>query len=472
MNNSLLEYYRCPEQYVSLALEGPLSKGSGYFKFGQNILYGRICGGCPAVSPSGKLRDVLPESGIKGQTVYLPFDAMEVLNGLRYETYHNCSNGWHPASSVVGRTYYFIRPVLPVKLRRHLQRIRLNGWREFTFPSWPVDRTVDSTLESLLLLSLKAHRLQQIPFIWFWPDGASSCAILTHDVETTEGRDFCPSLMDIDDSFGVRGSFQIVPENRYEVKASFLDVIRRRGFEINVQDLNHDGRLFRDREEFLARAEKINAYGQEFGSAGFRSAVLYRRQEWYDALRFSYDMSVPNVAHLDPQRGGCCTVMPYFVGNMVELPVTMTQDYSLFHILDDYSMDLWEQQMKLVMAKHGLMNFIIHPDYIIDKTERAVYESLLTYLTQLSGKKNIWMPLPGEAASWWRERSQMRLVETNSGWQIEGKGKERARIAYASEKDGQVVYSFESERNTCELLSRSEQEMKLARFSAPFAKQF
>jgi hypothetical protein len=28
-------------------------------------------------------------------------------------------------------------------------------------------------------------------------------------------------------------------------------------------------------------------------------------------LCFAYDMSIPNVAHLDPQRGGCCTIMPF-----------------------------------------------------------------------------------------------------------------------------------------------------------------
>ena len=53
-------------------------------------------------------------------------------------------------------------------------------------------------------------------------------------------------------------------------------------------------------------------------------------------------MSVPNVAHLEPQRGGCCTVMPYFVGDVLELPLTTIQDYSLFHILGDYSTTLWK----------------------------------------------------------------------------------------------------------------------------------
>ena len=452
MNNSLLEYFRCPEQYISLALKGPISGEKGFFRFGQNILYGRIRGGGTKTSPTDALRDALTDSGQEKGTICLPFDPTEVVKGLRYETYHTDANGFHPASSLVGKTYYFIRPILPVAFRKHLQRIRLSGWHKFAFPNWPVDRTVDNTLGNTLLMSLKAQRVSEIPFIWFWPNGASSCAILTHDVEDTAGRDFCGALMDIDDAFGVKASFQVVPEERYEVPTAFLEAIRNRGFEINVQDLNHDGHLFRDRQEFLSRAEKINAYGKQFQAVGFRSAVLYRRQEWYEALDFSYDMSVPNVAHLDPQRGGCCTVMPYFVGNMVELPVTMTQDYSLFHILDDHSIDLWKQQMQLVMAKHGLMTFIIHPDYIIDKPERVTYERLLTYLTRLGAEKDIWMPLPRDAANWWRERSQMKLIEKNGAWEIEGKGKERARIAYASEKNGQLEFSFESKTNRHECM--------------------
>ena len=88
-------------------------------------------------------------------------------------------------------------------------------------------------------------------------------------------------------------------------------------------------------------------------------------------LNFPYDTSVPNVAHLDPQRGGCCTVMPYFVGKLVELPVTVTQDYSLFHILNDYSINLWKQQIELVLENHGLINVIVHPDYSLPPRERA-----------------------------------------------------------------------------------------------------
>ena len=80
---------------------------------------------------------------------------------------------------------------------------------------------------------------------------------MTHDVETAAGRDFCGELMNLDDAAGVKASFQIVPEQRYAVSAEFLGSIRSRGFEVSVQDLNHDGKLFDSREEFVRRAQVV-----------------------------------------------------------------------------------------------------------------------------------------------------------------------------------------------------------------------
>jgi len=203
--------------------------------------------------------------------------------------------------------------------------------------------------------------------------------MVTHDVETRAGRDFCTQLMDLDDSYGIKSAIQIVPEERYTVPQALLDCIRERGFELNVHDLNHDGNLMANRAKFLRRAIEINRYAKRFGALGFRSAVLYRNIDWYDALDVSYDMSIPNVAHLDPQRGGCCTVFPFFNGKILELPVTMAQDYTLFHILKDYSIGVWKEQISIIREKHGIMQMIVHPDYIIDRAARRVYAELLPF---------------------------------------------------------------------------------------------
>src|SRR5208283_91600 len=265
---------------------------------------------------------------------------------------------------------------------------------------------------------------------------------MTHDVETRAGRDFTSQLMDLDDSHGFKASFQVIPEERYEVSDRYVSEIRSRGFEFNVHDLNHDGYLYRERREFLRRAAKINGYARQYCSQGFRAGAMYRNQEWYDGFDFSYDMSVPNVAHLEPMRGGCCTVMPYFVGKILELPLTMTQDYSLFHILNDYSIDLWKQQLALIRERNGLMSFITHPDYLIKRRARKVYETLLDHLTQMIKRERIWAALPGDVNHWWRARSQMSLVSRGSEWGIEGPQKERARLAYAVLDGGRLVYEL------------------------------
>jgi hypothetical protein len=313
------------------------------------------------------------------------------------------------------------------------------------FPHWPVDRTVDTALENLMLLALRTRGGERIPFIWFWPEGAASAAVMTHDVETTLGRDYCQEIMNLDDAFGIKASFQVVPEKRYEVSSAYIDSIWNRGFEVAVQDLNHDGHLYREREIFLERVKLINRYGKKYRAVGFRSAVLYRNQKWFDELDFSYDMSVPSVAHLDPQRGGCCTVMPYFVGKVLELPVTMTQDYSLFHILNDYSIDFWKKQIELIVEMHGLINVIIHPDYVTTPRERKVYEQLLGYIAEMRARRGIWIALPKDVDSWWRQRAEMQIVEEGNGLRIEGPGSERARIAYASEKDGRLILELDAE---------------------------
>jgi len=375
--------------------------------------------------------------------VCLPFDLEEVVENLRLERYTENAQFGSSGKGIVAQMYYAVRPFLPVAIRRHLQRVYLSNWSKIAFPNWPVDHTVESIVRGSMQLLLRAQRLEEIPFIWFWPDGASSCASMTHDVETAAGRDYCEFLMDLNDSFGIPASFQIVPEDRYEVSQKYLDSIRRRGFEINVQDLNHDGRLYNDRSEFSRRAKKINAYGRRFGASGFRSAILYRRQEWYSDLDFSYDMSVPSSGHLEPQRGGCCTIMPYFVGKTLELPVTTTQDYSLFNYLRSFSVDLWKRQIELILEKNGLISFIVHPDYIMKDREGRVYRQLLTHLAWLRDRKGVWVAAPGEIDRWWRQRSKMELVSDGNAWRIEGAGSERARVAYASEKNGKLVFTIQ-----------------------------
>jgi hypothetical protein len=438
-----VDYFRCPPEFASVGVTDGLSADPGYFRFEGATCFGRRRGeGSP--NPGGHLPDLHDRVERNGNGLRLPFDFSEIVTNLREERYVTRSEAPERLTGLdtVRRAYYFLRPILPVSVRKHLQRLHLRDWHTIVFPGWPVDCTVDTLMDLAMALAIEQLGVERIPFIWFWPEGVPSCAIMTHDVEHGGGRDFCGRLMDIDQSHGVRSSFQIVPERRYSGAQALADEVRGRGFEVNVHDLSHDSNLFRNHDEFLRRAAVINEYGHRFHASGFRSAAMYRRQEWFSALEFQYDMSVPSVAHLEPQRGGCCTVMPYFIGDIVELPLTTIQDYSLFHILGEHSISLWKTQIERLLSRHGLISFITHPDYLVHDRPRLVYSSLLDHLGRLCDERKIWLTVPAEVASWWRSRSQMQLVPHEGSWRIDGPQSHRARLAYMRLEDNRVVYEL------------------------------
>jgi glycosyltransferase involved in cell wall biosynthesis len=445
----LSDYYRVPEQELGAVRATEPSGAAGFFRFGpEAICYGQCASGVSSRVENSRMYDALKSARLKDSEVYLPFDPAQIVENLRRERYVRRARANqsrivdHPLAR---KTYYSIRELLPIAIRKHLQKVYLSGWQKLRFPNWPVDCTVDTIHAELLRLSMEAGGVGRVPFIWFWPQGASNCLIMTHDVETSAGRDFTPVLIDLDQSYGFTASFQVIPEKRYEVPDEYVQQIRSRGFEFNVHDLNHDGHLYQERDKFLQRAAHINEYIKKFDTRGFRAGAMYRNLDWYSAYDFSYDMSVPNVAHLEPQRGGCCTVMPYFIGDILELPLTTIQDYSLFHILGDYSIDLWKQQIDLILAGNGLISFVVHPDYIIEKRARAVYTELLQYLAKLRDERKLWAALPGEVNRWWRNRSQMKLVAAGDGWKIDGPDSDRARIAYATVDGDRLTYTVEND---------------------------
>lgn len=445
MLRAISDYYRIPDGAITFSENTGPKAEAGFFEFDGVTCFGRSR--VPVASTNaGPLLDCKATARTVGNTLSLDFDPDELAENLRHERYLSVA-GNNALRNMLRRgaraAYYAVRPMLPVRVRKHIQRLKAHGWDKVTFPQWPIDASLDTFFDRLLLMGMQSAGVDRLPFIWFWPNGHQAAAILTHDVETAAGRDFCTRLMDISRSYGMAGSFQVVPERRYEVPQAYLDEIRERGCEVNVHDFNHDGALFLKKDEFIRRVAKINDYAKRFGALGFRSAILYRNLEWFGELDFLYDMSVPNSAPLDPQPGGCCTVMPYFIGGLVELPLTTIQDYSLFHVLGRYDMEIWEQQIKSVIGHNGLLTFLIHPDYIIDSGPQDAYRRLLERLAGCAAEHDCWLPLPREVAQWWKQRNEMKLVKTSAGWKVVGNGAEHARVAWAVAERDHLTYSLD-----------------------------
>ncbi len=432
----LEEHFRLAEPATSLTAATDLSGRRGFFRCGSMTLFGRNSRNRTCAAAADELCD-LPLTGDE-----LPFDPEEVITNLRLENYLP-RLGRDPRSglrALVRKGYYLLRPLFPVAVRKHMQRRYLAGRLDLPFPSWPVDTTVEALQEELLAAHMTRSGLDAIPFIWFWPEGRRGCVSMTHDVETAAGRDFIPELTALDLRFGFRPAFQFIPEHRYDLPESLRRALIQQGAEINLHGLNHDGRLFDSEPLFRRRAAEINAHGRRLEARGFRSPVLYRNPDWFDRLDFDYEMSMPNVGHLDPQPGGCCTVFPYFIGDMVEIPLTTIQDYSLFHILGDYSLDLWSRQLDIILGRHGLACFNIHPDYVRQPRANAVFRSLLAHLQDRVAADELWAATPGEISTWWRQRAALELRRVDGRWTIRGEGSERARVAQARlTSDGLVL---------------------------------
>lgn len=374
----------------------------------------------------------------------IAFDPRTVVEHFHYESYipRDAKTALRGKQSLVRKLYYGIRPLLPVAVRKHLQRVFLSDWSTIDFPQWPVDDTADALLREILKALLLTSGLKKIPFIWFWPENKKGCVLHTHDVETAAGLRHCPGLVKLDRSFGFRAAYQLIPEKRYQVVEEHLQRFRANDCEVNVHGLNHDGNLFRDFATFSSRRSAILEYKNKFGARGFRSPAFYRELDWIADLGFEYDMSVPNVAHMEAQRGGCATTFPFFFNNTLELPLTTIQDYSLFHILREDSIDLWKTQMDSILRWNGLVSFNTHPDYLRAARERSVYCNLLEEVARRVDAQNLWAPLPGELNDWWRLRSKMQLHPEAQGWRISGDGAARASVAFASLEDGGLVFTF------------------------------
>ncbi len=299
------------------------------------------------------------------------------------------------------RAYYELKPFVPLALRVAFRRWRARRRRVAYASDWPIKKGSE-----------------QPPPGWRgWPDGKRFAFVLTHDVEGKIGLDRCRQLMELEASLGFRSSFNFIPEGDYSTPKELRDQLTAKGFEVGVHDLKHDGKLYLSRKTFKACAERINHYLKEWNAVGFRSGFMHHNLNWLHDLNILYDASTFDTDPFEPQPDGVDTIFPFLVNGpgrraYVEIPYTLLQDFNLFVILREKTINIWKTKLDWIVEQGGMAHLDTHPDYMsfipmnisAYEYDLSLYSEILVYVRDRY-KESYWNALPHQIAEFSRAAS-------------------------------------------------------------------
>jgi glycosyltransferase involved in cell wall biosynthesis len=269
-----------------------------------------------------------------------------------------------------------------------------------------------------------------------WPEDKKFALVLTHDVESERGLNKCRQLMQLEMELGFRSSFNFVPEGGYRVSQQLREELGQNGFEVGVHDFKHDGRLFASRGEFERNTAPINEYIKNWGAAGFRSGFMLHNLHWLHDLDIQYDASTFDTDPFEPQPDGRNTIFPFWVpravtqsaNGYVELPYTLPQDFTLFVLLRETTIDIWRRKLDWIAEHGGMALLIAHPDYMSfnggpikpREFDVSLYREFLRYVDQRYGR-SCWKALPRQVAAHVTETRKQQGSEVGQSLRFRGK---------------------------------------------------
>jgi hypothetical protein len=359
--------------------------------------------------------------------VFLPFDPGEVMRLFWSEGYRDVGRSASAAfcRAAALRGYYLARPALPRSVQLTLRRLFARVQAASAFPGWPVEDSLHD-FYGWLFAVIADLADGPVPFLGVWPAGRAWALVLTHDVETAAGCRDMNLLRAPERARGYRSSWNFVGA-RYQVDDEMVRSLQDDGCEIGVHGLWHDGRDLAGR--FMdERLPAMWEHARRWNAVGFRSPATHRDWELMPRLGFDYDSSYTDTDPYEPQPGGCCTYLPYFDRDMVELPITMPQDHTLFTILQHADADLWLRKAGHIRDRGGMVLILTHPDYAHDQRLADGYRALLD---TFADDGTAWRALPREVAAWWRSRAASTIRRNGDGWSIDGPASDTGQVCLA-----------------------------------------
>lgn len=417
---------------------------SGPWRVGRPGMRGATCFGC--LAPRESVLGLLPDTGSRWDVaepimaadasvasftwqdsdgnVFLPFDPGEIMQNFWSETYQDIRRSAISAlcHGIALRGYYAARPCLPRFVQLRLRRLFARVQARSSFPDWPHEDGLHN-LYSWLSSMVANVAGCPVPYLDLWPDGKAWAFVLTHDVETHVGYADMEVLRGIEREHGYRSSWNFVGQ-RYVIDDETVRAIHEDGCEVGVHGLRHDGRDLAPRQ-LPDRLPAMREFASRWGAIGFRSPATRREWDLMPQLGFEYDSSYTDTDPYEPQPGGCCTYLPYFNQQMVELPITLPQDHTLFTILQHLDGQTWIDKANHLRDRHGMVLILTHPDYARDERLTSSYRNLLKTFQE---DDTVWHALPKEVAAWWRQRAVSSVRRNGDTWEVEGPASARAGV--------------------------------------------
>jgi peptidoglycan/xylan/chitin deacetylase (PgdA/CDA1 family) len=342
--------------------------------------------------PPESWRDALGPSVVWSRTVAEWY----LLEGYRQENEN---------SRLEVNLYYAIKNCIPVETRHFVRSLWFRMRRQPAFPKWPCEDALLLFQRNWILQALQTVGDSDGWHVAFWPEQQTSCVVLTHDVESPAGFDRMEAMAELEDQFGFRSAWNL-PLDQYPIDWNRVEKLRAQGFEFGAHGLRHDGKLFRSRQHFLKLAPRVESMARDHGLRGFRSPSTQRNPKWLSEMDFDFDSSFADTDPFEPQPGGSCSIFPYFIGDMVELPYTLPQDHTLINLLRRDPLPIWIEKLNWVVERGGMILALTHPDYLGKGNGLHVYTELLKRLADL---ESAWRALPSQVSAWWRSRAGLQL---------------------------------------------------------------
>lgn len=292
---------------------------------------------------------------------------------------------------------------VPPKVRGALLGLlaRLASSAAAPFPEWPAEDRLDQARSRVwTAAALVAGVTLRQPA---WPGGASAAVLLTHDIDVVEDLGRIESLRVLEREQQLPAAFGFVPLVTWPEQA-LVERLITDGCECYV----HDGRFaYSGRPRIEASLEALfdrNPWAQPL-FRGFRSGQLLTSTDLLAALaaRFDYDLTFPDVERGGPYGGvaGAGTVIPFMLGPLLEIPLTIPQDFFVEQVLrlDARGVEaVWRSKLESVIVRGGVAVVNTHPLWV-NPERPAMWQAYRGLLTAIGSDPRLWVTTPSFLAA-------------------------------------------------------------------------